>query len=497
MQFDTQNLPLLPADRLERLASFGMVVSADAFVFRPSTLAGIQEVFALARESKRPLTLRGAGRSYGDASLNPEGIVLDVTRFNRILAWNPATGEIECESGVTVGQLWQYVVGDGWWPPVVSGTMFPTLGGALGANIHGKNNFTAGTLGDHVAWFELLTPRGELLRCSRTENADVFHAAIGGLGLLGCFTRIALTMKRVHSGYLDVVPYASANLGDMLTLLDERAMRRAGDEAVGRELRTSPSAQGPAADYLVGWIDTFAAGAALGRGIVHEARYLPEGADPAPAQSLRLETQNLPDTLFGFLPKSMLWMAMWLFLWDLGWRFVCWVKWVTGKRQLKPYRQTHAAFAFLLDYVPNWKWSYKPGGLIQFQSFVPRDKAAAVFAEQLRLSHAANLTPYLGVVKRHRPDEFLLSHGVDGYSLALDFRVTQANRERLWVFLQALADGVVRGGGRFYLAKDAVLTKGTYEASLPPGTLRAFRALKEKHDPGHVLAGALYHRLFA
>ncbi len=157
-----------------------------------------------ARRTGHSVGLRGAGRSYGDASLNAEGITLDLTRMKRILAWDPQTGVITVEPGVTIQQLWQYTIEDGWWPNVVSGTMFPTLGGAAAMNIHGKNNWKVGPIGDHIQEFEILLPTGETKLCSRSQNAELFHAAIGGFGMLGVITRLTLHLKKVHSGLLKI-----------------------------------------------------------------------------------------------------------------------------------------------------------------------------------------------------------------------------------------------------------------------------------------------------
>lgn len=465
----------LPHDRLEPVDGWGMAVHSAGYVFRPSTLEGVHDTLRLAETCDRPLVVRGAGRSYGDASLLPEAIVLDLSRFNRILNWDPAGGTITTEAGVTIAQLWQYVLGDGWWPPVVPGTMHPTLGGALGANIHGKNAFKVGPIGEHVASFKLLTPGGALLTCNPNENADVFFAAIGGFGLLGIIVEVTLRLKQVHSGLLEVTPYRCASLAEMLRLMLERASQ---------------------SDYIVGWIDGFAKGSIAGRGIVHEARYLRPDEDPNPAQTLRLESQALPDTFFGFIPKSMLWHGLRLFLHNPGMRFLNGCKYRAGALgEGKPYRQSHAGFHFLLDYVPHWKNAYLPGGLIQFQSFIPKERAWDVFAGQIDAAQRAGLPPYLGVLKRHRSDIFLLSHGVDGFSLALDFRVTAQNRNRLWKLTAELAQGVVAAGGRFYLAKDATLSPEVFRASLPAGMLERFQDLKRRLDPAMRLKSQLSRRL--
>jgi len=135
---------MLPSDHLERVEGWGMAVSAAGYVFRPSTADGVRAVLATARSHGVPVVLRGAGRSYGDAALRPESVVLDLTRMRRLLAFRPLERVVEAEPGVTIRQLWRYVLGDGWWPPIVTGTMEPTVGGALAMNVHGKNNWRRG-----------------------------------------------------------------------------------------------------------------------------------------------------------------------------------------------------------------------------------------------------------------------------------------------------------------------------------------------------------------
>jgi FAD/FMN-containing dehydrogenase len=448
-----------------------------SYVYRPSTEDGVWDVFRLAREAGRPLALRGAGRSYGDASLIAEEISLDLTRMRRILEWDPDSGIISVEPGVTIQDLWQYAIEDGWWPAVVPGTMFPTLGGCAAMNIHGKNNWKAGPLGDHILSFELLLPNGEVRQCSRTENPELFHAAIGGFGMLGCFMRLTLKLKKVHSGLLKITPIAVRNLTEMMAVFEARM---------------------ESADYLVGWVDGFAKGDELGRGQIHQADYLLEGEDPNPFKSLRVENQELPDTVFfGMLAKATLWQWMRPLTNDFGMRLVNAAKYHSSRlRDLKTYTQSHAAFAFLLDYVPNWKLAYGPGGLIQYQSFIPAESAEAVFSDQLRLCQQAGLVPFLGVFKRHRADDFLMTHAVNGYSLALDFKVTSANRRALWKLCAELDRMVLEAGGRFYFAKDSTLSHSRLSPYLEEDRVRRFLALKQACDPEGILQTELYRRIF-
>ena len=474
----TPNHPApLPPDRLERVWAWGMASSVMSYVYRPSTEGGVREVFKLARETGRSIGPRGAGRSYGDASLNAEEICLDLSRMKRILEWNPQTGVIDVEPGVTIRDIWQYTVEDGWWPFVVPGTMFPTLGGCAAMNIHGKNNWKAGPIGDHILDFDMLLPSGEVERCSRDENSELFHAAIGGFGMLGCFLRIRMKLKRVHSGYLRVTPISVGSLEEMIGVFDERM---------------------DSADYLVGWVDCFAAGSELGRGLIHQADYLAEGEDTAPAQSLRVENQELPDTFFfGALSKGSMWQWIRPLVNDPGMRMINWAKYISGRPQSgRVHRQSHAEFAFLLDYVPNWKRAYLPGGLIQYQSFIPAESAEQVFREQLTLCRRAGIIPYLGVLKRHREDQFLMTHAVNGYSLALDFKVTAANREALWKTCEEMDRLVIGAGGRFYFAKDSTLSHARLGPFLEEDRVRRFLDLKRRCDPGSVLRTELFKRVF-
>jgi hypothetical protein len=248
-------------------------------------------------------------------------------------------------------------------------------------------------------------------------------------------------------------------------------------------------------DYLVGWVDCTARRTHLGRGLIHAARHLAPGEDANPYHTLRVRRQELPDTFFGLIPKSTMWLGMWFS--RPFWRMVNSLKYYMGIREAKApdYRQSHASFNFLLDYVPNWKWGYRPHGLIQFQSFVPKTSAREVFETQLKLAQDAGITPYLGVFKKHRPDPFLLTHAVDGYSFALDFAVNPRNRQRLQQLTQKMTQHVLEAGGRFYFAKDGLLQPEEAQRIWPQEALDRFRQLKQQHDPDRILESALSRRV--
>ncbi|MGQ9833911.1 MAG: FAD-binding oxidoreductase [Candidatus Villigracilaceae bacterium] len=453
-----------------RLENFGHSLSAPAYVLRPSNVEEIASAFQLSKKSGLSVTVRGAGRSYNDAALNGGRIVLDLTGLNHILAWDPASGVVRAEPGVTIQQLWQHVLPDGWWPPVVSGTMTTTLGGCLGANIHGKNNFKMGVIGEHVLEFQALLPTGAEITCSPKKNADLFYAMIGSFGLLGVFTSITLQMKRLYSGLLEVHAWPTRTLAEQIASLQEGA---------------------PQHDYIVGWLDTIT----IGHGQIHAADYLHEGEDPNPEKTLQVAYQTLPNRLFGIIPKSLLHYFMTPFMNNLGVWGINTGKYLASLRR-HTFRQSHAAFHFLLDYVPLWERSYGRNGLIQYQSFLPKETALDAWSEMLTLARRRGLPSYLGVTKRHRPDRFLLSHAVDGFSLALDFKVTDNRRIRLRQMLEDFDHIVLDAGGRFYFAKNSETTPETALRFLGVETIERFKAFKKRCDPNGLLESDLYRRVF-
>lgn len=455
------------------LGSFGQAVNGACRYVAPESVDELSSTLARAHEEGLTVAFRGAGRSYGDASINAGGLIVDTQRLTRVHRWDPGAGEFECEPGVTVEGLWRRTIEDGYWPAVVPGTMRPTMGGCLAMNIHGKNNFRAGPFGEHAQEIDLLTTRGELLTCSREQNADVFHAAIGGLGMLGAITRVKLKLKKVESGILRVDARVGRNLDEMFERFEELI---------------------PHSDYVVGWVDCFARGASLGRGQIHAASYLHDGEDPDPQGSLHVERQGLPSTIMGF-PRGKLWVPMQFFVNDLGLSMVNLAKyWMSYFTDRATYFQSHVAFAFLLDYVPDWRLAYGSGGFVQYQVFIPKETARATLRTLTELGHRHGFPSYLGVLKRHRPDAFLLSHAVDGWSLAMDFKVTRSNREALWKHFAEMTAVVLDAGGRFYFAKDAVLTSADVARAYGQERIDRFAAIKQRLDPDATLKSDLARR---
>lgn len=465
----------LPTDRLEPAAGWGGANRGMAYVYRPSTVGQLRDIFSWAAQNNRTIGLRGGGNSYGDAAMNDESILLDFTRMNRILEWDPENGRLTVEPGVTLQRVWEYVIEDGWWVPVATGTANITVGGGASMNVHGKNAWKMGTFGEHVYEFDLMLPSGEIKTCNRQQNSDLFFAAIGGFGMLGCFTRLTLHLKRVYSGLLQVEALIKPNLGTTMQWFEDH-------------LHNS--------DYLVGWLDAFSKGKQLGRSELHRGLYLRPGEDPNPSHTLRLEYQRISPDIMGFFPRSALWRFQRPFWNNFGMRWVNFAKFRAAKlRDGKSYREPHAHFHFLLDSL-DWRKPFGPGGLIQYQPFIPKDNAETAFTDILQRCQQRGLPNFLTVMKRHRPDPFWLTHGLDGYSLAMDFRITAGNRARVVQLARELDEIVLLANGRFYLAKDSTLRPEVTRAYLGEATVAKFMALKQQVDPETRLQSNMWRRLF-
>ncbi|HXN41062.1 MAG TPA: D-arabinono-1,4-lactone oxidase, partial [Myxococcaceae bacterium] len=206
---------------------------------------------------------------------------------------------------------------------------------------------------------------------------------------------------------------------------------------------------------------------------------------------------GLPSRILG-IPRRHVWRLMRPWMSSSGMRILNFAKFNASRLRGSgsSYLQSLVAFSFLLDYIPNWRRAYGLGGFIQFQLFVPAGVVRSLIPELLRKCQDRGMISYLGVLKRHRPDEFLLSHGLDGYSLALDFPVDAHHPEPLWAFAREMTATVLEAGGNFYLAKDAVLTSEDAR-KMYGDRLTQFFQLKHRLDPAGILCGDLARRVFA
>jgi decaprenylphospho-beta-D-ribofuranose 2-oxidase len=445
-----------------------------SYVYRPATVTGIREVMETARSSGRSVGVRGTGLGLTDAALNAENVSVELSRMDGVLFWDPSSGRVEVEPGVTVGHLWRHVIEDGWWPPVVPESMHKTLGGSAALDAHGKNHWKAGSIADHIEGIDLLLPDGSCLPCSPVENEELFRAALGGFGLIGVVVRLRLQMKPVSSGLLRVRTLRSRNLSDTFAMFEAWTGR---------------------ADYVRGWIDGCATGPALGRGVVHIATHVDD--DQNPVQTLRTDFQDLSSLVGGVLPRSQLWRVLRLltrpgarFLNEAGYRAL---GYFPGGERLTPL----AKFLFAQDQAPGWQRAFRPGGVIDYQPFLPETMARPVFHALLKRTHAQGQFPCLTIIGRHRASKSLLSRSMDGYSLSLHFPITAANQKTLARTLDRLTEEVVvPAGGRVLPASGLVGSDQTAAQAFGAESVDRFVALKRAYDPDEVLQSDMYRRLF-
>lgn len=408
---------------MTELSGWGRYPRRAAQVIRPADTAGVAAALVATPTAGR-LIARGLGRAYGDAALAPR--VLDMTGLDRFLSFDPETGRLEAEAGLSLAAIIDALLPRGWFPAVTPGTRFVTLGGAIAADVHGKNHHRDGGFGNFVDWIDVMGPDGQVVRASREDNADLFAWTVGGMGLTGVILRAGIRLRRVETGWIRQDTIAAPTLDAAIDAL---------------EARTD-------ATYSVAWVDALARGRALGRSLVMlgEHAQLPDlpasarGAPFASATALRLSLPfDLPDGVLG--PTTV--GAFNALYWALGQRRA-------GQRLVawRPY-------FYPLDGIGGWNRLYGARGFVQFQCVLPLASSREGMRAILTAVAADGSGSFLGVLKRMGPQasprDGRVSFPLEGYTLALDLPATPGVL-RLLARLDAL---VAEHGGRFYLAKDA------------------------------------------
>jgi FAD/FMN-containing dehydrogenase len=438
------------------LGGWGRFPLARCYVFRAERRAAVAET--LAAKAAPTFIARGLGRSYGDAALNADAGVVVHDRLDRMLAFDAARGELTCEAGVSFADIIRWGLPRGWFPPVTPGTKFVTVGGAIAADVHGKNHHRDGTLAMFLQAFTLLTADGDVLRCSREEHADVFWATVGGMGLTGMILDARLRLRAVESGWVRV---------------DYRKARHL-DETLGVF-----AASDAAAPYSVAWIDCLARGRATGRAVIMHGTHA-TAADVHAAGRARIPrgggTLTVPVDVPGVLLNP---LTMRLFN----------AAYYASHHDARGRLVDLERFFYPLDGVGHWNRLYGRRGFVQYQAVLPAESERGLVALLERLSGSGRPS-FLAVLKRLGPQNpGLLSFPREGYTLALDLPV----RAGLIEFLRELDRLVLDRGGRVYLAKDATATAEAVRVMYP--RLDEFRAVKARLDPRGVLSSSLARRV--
>ena len=365
------------------------------------------------------------GRSLGDSCLNDGNNLLETARLNRVLTFDPLSGRLTAESGITLDAILRLSLPYGWFLPVTPGTRFVSLGGALANDVHGKNQHRAGTFGCHVLGFRLRRSDGSWLDCSPAENPEMFRATIGGLGLTGLITTVELQLKPVLNSWIDSETIRYGSVDEFFALSSESVERF---------------------EYVVAWVDTRAT-KTVAPGVFIRGNH---NQDAGPRVR---EAPSSPKVAVPFIPPVSLLNRVTLGVFNS--------LYYHARPCIARQRAAIGPFFYPLDGIGAYHRLYGPKGMIQWQALVPsQDAAKALLVESRRAGSS-----FLSVMKvmGSIPSPGLLSFSGEGVTIALDFPYSDS----LLKVLPRLDDLVASAGGRLYPAKDARMSGRHFRTFYP------------------------------
>lgn len=386
------------------LSNFSRAIRSQSTCFRPDNEWQVADIYN--DQEVRNALARGQGLSYSDCCLNQGGIIIDCQRLNHLLSFDPSTGLLYCQAGVTFADL--FSLHPEFIPPVIPGTLYATLGGGIANDVHGKNNHRVGSLGEHVKWVELQIG-SRLIRCSQERHSELFRATIGGLGLTGIIRRVAITLRKA-TRYVE-------NQQQRFTRFDE--------------LLNHMAQQGIHYDYQAAWLDLLNPQQAL----LSLANHCESAALPVPA---RFSLPKLPFRLINH--------------WAMKQFNHYYFKWADTQTKQLPLVQ----FNNPLDSIKHWNHLYGKHGLLQFQAVFAEDNASSTLDQLIRIMQNKQAVPTLAVLKYFtKPGSGLLSFVKPGFTIAIDF----INNVRARAAIEVMNDLITNLGGQVYLAKDLLLNR--------------------------------------
>lgn len=425
-----------------KLAGWGRYPVLDAQTYAPRSLEALRDLVL----SQQSVIARGNGRAYGDSAINPAATI-ETRHLNKMIAFDPGSGQLIAQAGVLLGDMISAFLPRGWFPMVSPGTKFVTLGGAIAADVHGKNHHKDGSFRACVDWVDVMGPDGEVRRCSQDEDATLFDHTLGGMGLTGIILGAAIRLRPVESAWITQATTAAPNLTAAMAAFE--------------------SAQ--EATYSVAWIDCLGTGAHLGRSLVMLGEHatlddLSRKQARAPFETKPKRKLSIPFdfpsfTLNRFSVRAFNALYYWAGARKTGTQLVDW-----------------DSYFYPLDALLGWNRIYGRKGFAQFQCVLPLARSEAGLTALLEEITRAGAGSFLAVLKRFGPQDSAFSFPMEGYTLALDFPVTN----KTLALLERLDQITLAHGGRFYLAKDSRMSAATLRAADP--RVDDFRLLRETRE---------------
>ncbi|WP_419901243.1 FAD-binding protein [Kiloniella sp.] len=393
---------------------------------------------------------RGMGRSYGDSSLASN--IITTSHLSRFHEFDPESGCLTCDAGVNISDILDVFVPKGWFPKVTPGTKYVSVGGAIASDVHGKNHHLTGTFCDHLHSFRILVANGEVLHCSKSENRDLFIATCGGMGLTGIILDATFYLQKIKSSFVDETTYKARNLKECFELFEDNV----------------------SADYSVAWVDCLQQGDNLGRSLFMLGRHneqagLKEISKSGP--SIPFVFPNIVLNKYSVNLFNQLYYAR-----------------VRSKIQERTVH--YNPFFYPLDGIKNWNRLYGSNGFVQYQFVIPRDAGLAGMTLILEKIAASGAGSFLSVLKAFgKGNANLLSFPLQGYTLALDFKLT----DKVLSLLNELDAIVSDYGGRVYLTKDARMSEQVFKKGYPKW--EEFQMIREKYGAQGVFSSVQSKRL--
>lgn len=375
----------------------------------------------------------GHGRSYGDSALGKN--LLYCKPYNYFLGFDVELGILHSQCGVLLSEILEIIVPKGWFLKVTPGTKLITLGGAIASDVHGKNHHIQGCFSECVEEIRIMLPDGDIQTCRKGD--ELFRATCGGMGLTGVILEAKISLKQIRSKNINQTTLKTNNLRETFDAFEQYAH----------------------VPYCVAWIDCLAHGDALGKCLMMMGDFACDG-------DLEYHKKRKLSIAFNFPSFALNSLSVKVFNW------LYYHKAPNGTSHQKVDFET---FFYPLDGIHHWNRIYGKNGFTQYQFILPKAVSYEGLHEILSTIAKSGKGSFLAVLKLYgQANENYLSFPMEGYSLALDFKIEKG----LFSLLETLDEIVVRYHGRIYLTKDVRVSKETFEKGYP--MIEKFRAFRKR-----------------